>query len=232
MPAASSPRSRSTAPITARRNRRASRSGGRRRPTTSFLRSRARASPPTGGCSRRPDRRSSASSPPASSSSATSSGRLTGSSWRRKKFDPDDFAAFLALLPASVEGRPIRHAVEVRHASFAAPEFVALARAHGVAVVVAGDSALPADRRRHRAVRLRPDHGHREETSDGLCGSRPRPLGRARARPGPKARRADDLETHAAPADAGQAREVFLYVISGAKQQNPAAAMALIERLG
>ena len=50
-----------------------------------------------------------------------------------KKFDLDDFAAFLALLPKSVDGRPIRHAVEVRHASFPTPEFVALARDHGVA---------------------------------------------------------------------------------------------------
>ena len=30
----------------------------------------------------------------------------------------------------------------------------------------------------------------------------------------------------------GQEREVFLYVISGFKERNPAAAMALIERVG
>ena len=60
-----------------------------------------------------------------------------------KKFDPEDFAAFLALLPKTVEGRAIRHAVEVRHDSFRAPEFVALARAHGVAVVTAGGSDFP-----------------------------------------------------------------------------------------
>ena len=41
----------------------------------------------------------------------------------------------------------------------------------------------------------------------------------------------DDLETVAPPAEA-VARDVFLYVISGAKPRNPAAAMALIERLG
>ena len=40
----------------------------------------------------------------------------------------------------------------------------------------------------------------------------------------------DDLATHAAPAEATD-REVFLYVISGAKHHNPAAAMALIERI-
>ena len=36
--------------------------------------------------------------------------------------------------------RPLRHAVEVRHASFDVPEFTRLARAHGVAIVLA-DSA-------------------------------------------------------------------------------------------
>ena len=41
----------------------------------------------------------------------------------------------------------------------------------------------------------------------------------------------DGLETVAPPAEPA-ARDVFLYVISGAKVRNPAAAMALIERLG
>jgi len=41
----------------------------------------------------------------------------------------------------------------------------------------------------------------------------------------------DDLETSAeAPAKTG-ARDVYLYVISGFKERNPAAAMALIKRL-
>ena len=60
-----------------------------------------------------------------------------------KKFDPEDFARFLALLPKSVEGRAIRHVVEVRHESFRHPDFVAMAREHGVAVVIAGDSEHP-----------------------------------------------------------------------------------------
>ena len=60
-----------------------------------------------------------------------------------KKFDAEDFGAFLALLPKSIGGLAIRHAVEVRNASFRTPEFVALARAHGVAVIIAGDSDYP-----------------------------------------------------------------------------------------
>ena len=40
-----------------------------------------------------------------------------------KKFDPEDFAAFLALLPQQLDGKAIRHAVEVRHESFLVPGF-------------------------------------------------------------------------------------------------------------
>ena len=38
-----------------------------------------------------------------------------------KKFDADDFGAFLALLPREHDGRPLRHVVEVRHDSFFVP---------------------------------------------------------------------------------------------------------------
>ena len=41
----------------------------------------------------------------------------------------------------------------------------------------------------------------------------------------------DDLETSAAAPAKTTARDVYLYVISGFKERNPAAAMALIERL-
>src|SRR5450631_1350471 len=60
-----------------------------------------------------------------------------------KKFDPDDFAAFLNLLPKSHSGRALHHAVEVRNDSFRTPEFIALARQAGVAVVMAADSRYP-----------------------------------------------------------------------------------------
>jgi uncharacterized protein YecE (DUF72 family) len=44
-----------------------------------------------------------------------------------KKFEPDDFGAFLRLLPRRLDGKPVRHAVEVRHESFLAPAFIAAA---------------------------------------------------------------------------------------------------------
>lgn len=61
-----------------------------------------------------------------------------------KKFDADDFAAFLKLLPQKLDGRSVRHALEVRHPSFASPEFIALARRHRAAVVFADHATYPA----------------------------------------------------------------------------------------
>ncbi|ATQ40924.1 DUF72 domain-containing protein [Caulobacter mirabilis] len=60
-----------------------------------------------------------------------------------KKFDPDDFGAFLALLPRTVDGVKIRHAVEVRHDSFCTPAFPALLREHGVANIYAKHQTYP-----------------------------------------------------------------------------------------
>src|SRR5262245_39615219 len=60
-----------------------------------------------------------------------------------KKFDPEDFAGFLALLPPKLDGRPLRHVVEVRHASFLAPAFIELLRKFSVAVVVVESDKHP-----------------------------------------------------------------------------------------
>lgn len=61
-----------------------------------------------------------------------------------KKFDAGDFGAFLDLLPAKQDGVPLRHALEVRHPSFCVPDFIALARKHGAAVVFADHAKYPA----------------------------------------------------------------------------------------
>lgn len=60
-----------------------------------------------------------------------------------KRFDPDDFGAFLKLLPDRQDGLALRHVLEVRHASFAVPEFVALAKRHGVAICYAHHHDYP-----------------------------------------------------------------------------------------
>lgn len=60
-----------------------------------------------------------------------------------KKFEPEDFEAFLALLPKSQDGIALRHVVEPRHESFQVPEFVALLAKYGVAAVCADHHDYP-----------------------------------------------------------------------------------------
>jgi uncharacterized protein YecE (DUF72 family) len=50
------------------------------------------------------------------------------------KYDQANFAAFLDLLPPKLDGRKLRHVLEVRHDSFADPGFAALLRRHNVAL--------------------------------------------------------------------------------------------------
>src|SRR5919202_3095211 len=61
-----------------------------------------------------------------------------------KKFDPEDFEAFLSLLPKEVDGLPLRHAVEVRHGSFKDQSFIDLARRFSVGIVYADHETYPA----------------------------------------------------------------------------------------
>lgn len=147
-----------------------------------------------------------------------------------KKFEPEDFAAFLGLLPKSVEGRVIRNVVEVRHASFAVPEFVALIRAHEVAAVVAGDSDHPVIADPTASFVYARIMGTR---TDEAAGYAPAELDAwvSRAAAWARGAAAEGVAPLSGGAD-GVARDVFLYVIGGAKERNPAAAMALLDRLG
>ncbi len=61
-----------------------------------------------------------------------------------KKFEEADFGAFLDLLPRKADGQALKHAVEVRHASFCTPAFVALARKKSVGIVFADHATYPA----------------------------------------------------------------------------------------
>ncbi|MFN3321178.1 MAG: DUF72 domain-containing protein [Allorhizobium sp.] len=60
-----------------------------------------------------------------------------------KKFDAEDFEAFLDLLPKNLNGQPLRHVVEPRHDSFLVPEFIDMLRRHGVAAVCADHHDYP-----------------------------------------------------------------------------------------
>ena len=61
-----------------------------------------------------------------------------------KKFDEADFGKFLELLPRKLDGRALRHVVEVRHDSFCAPDFIALLRQFEIPVVFAEHGKYPA----------------------------------------------------------------------------------------
>jgi uncharacterized protein YecE (DUF72 family) len=60
-----------------------------------------------------------------------------------KKFEPEDFEAFLQQLPKTLDGLPLRHVVEPRHDSFCAPEFVELLAKYNVAAVCADHPDYP-----------------------------------------------------------------------------------------
>jgi uncharacterized protein YecE (DUF72 family) len=148
-----------------------------------------------------------------------------------KEFDPPDIEAFLKLLPKEIAGRPLRHVIEVRHESFRSADFVALAREYGVAVVIAADSSYPqiADITasfvyvRIMGTKQTAELGYSDAALD---------LWAARAQAWASGAAVTGLE-HVEPGSAdGKARDVYLYVISGYKVRNPAAAMSLLRRLG
>ncbi len=60
-----------------------------------------------------------------------------------KAFDPDDFEAFLKLLPKTQDGIALRHVVEPRHGSFRTPDFVEMIARHDIAAVLADHDDYP-----------------------------------------------------------------------------------------
>jgi len=147
-----------------------------------------------------------------------------------RRFDPDDIAAFLPMLPREIDGVPVRHVVEARHESFACPEFVKLARKHGVGIVMADHDEHPqiadltADFVYARLMRSTQDvsTGYSEAKLDRWAhvardwahGEQPAGL--------------TYISDHSAEKIV---RDVFIYFIAGAKERNPAAAMALAEKV-
>jgi uncharacterized protein YecE (DUF72 family) len=148
-----------------------------------------------------------------------------------KKFDATDFEAFLKLLPPEAAGRALRHVVEVRHASFRTEAFIALVRKYGVGVVIAGDSVYPqiADPTasfvyaRIMGTKAAEESGY-SDAALTLWASRARALATGAVPEG--------LQCVLPPHADGISRDVYLYIISGHKVRNPAAAVSLIRRIG
>lgn len=147
-----------------------------------------------------------------------------------KKFDAADFGAFLKLLPGSHEGVKLRHAIQVRHESFAVPEFVAMCREAGVAIVFADSPEYPAladitaDFIYARLEKGEDDNPfcYPESDLDGWAQT----AERWAAGDTPP-----DLPYVADGAAPRLPRDTFLFFIHGGKVRAPAAAQALIERV-
>ena len=150
-----------------------------------------------------------------------------------KKFDEADFGAFLELLPKTFDSHTLRHVVEVRNDSFKTPEFIALARKFGVAIVYAEHDTYT------EIADITGDfvYARLQKGDEKLkAGYAPKALDAwaARAQTWAQGGAPKDLALidKAPKKPAKQTpRDTFIYFIHEAKVRAPAAAMALIERV-
>lgn len=149
-----------------------------------------------------------------------------------RRFDEADLGRFLELLPRRLGEHRLRHALEVRHASFKVPAFVGLARAHGVCIVYAEHASYPA------IADLTADfvYARLQRGQDGLRQGYPSAALDAwagRFRMWAAGGMPPDLGAMVAPDHVPPriARDVLAYVIHEGKLRAPAAAEALLARL-
>ena len=149
-----------------------------------------------------------------------------------KKFNEADLDAFFGLLPKSLEGRPLRHALEPRHPSFCTPAYPQLLRKHGIGNVYAKHATYP------EIADVTADFVYaRLQTGDDEVETAYPP-----AELDAWSDRLKSWAAGGAPAglpiiDPGHAppktpRDVFAFIIHEGKVRAPAGAMALIERVG
>jgi len=126
-----------------------------------------------------------------------------------KKFDAAEMNAYFDMLPAKLGKLKLRHAIEVRHESFACDEFMALAKKRNIAVVTVESEKHPL------IVEPTADFAYaRLELTQA-----DEPTGYPKPALKKWAKTARDWE---------KTGDVFLYFISGAKERNPAAAQAML----
>lgn len=147
-----------------------------------------------------------------------------------RTLDGEDFARFLELLPKKAGKRALRHVLDVRDPAFVTPQLLDLARGHGMGTVFSESDDYPSFAditgdfiyARLMASRSSEPNGYPDAELDAWArrahawhaGEDPAELPHVGPTPAPR-----------------QPREVFVFFISAAKERNPAAAMALLQRL-
>jgi uncharacterized protein YecE (DUF72 family) len=130
-----------------------------------------------------------------------------------RKFDAAYFEMFLSVLPKEKDKVRLRHALEVRGQGFDTAEFYDLLTRHGATAVYAEDDEFP--KLRHEGSDFAVAR-FMQSKSDVPTGYPPAEI----------ARIAKLTEGWA------KKQDVFAFFISGAKERNPAAAQALLAKLG
>ena len=131
-----------------------------------------------------------------------------------RKFDRDDIAGFIDLLPEALDGIRLCHAIEPRNKSFDDEKFFDFCRARNIAVVLDESADYPAieadtadfSYARYQRMREEVPTGYDEDALDAIA---------AKARKWQKS-----------------GRDAYIFMINGAKVRAPAAALALQARLG
>ena len=131
----------------------------------------------------------------------------------RRQFNSEDMAAFIELLPAELDGIPLRHAMEPRHESFRDERFFDLCRKRDIAIVFEDSDEFPLIEANTASFAYARLQRMNEDVPTGYG------IG--------------ELDKFAsmisAWADAG--RDCYIFLINGSKVRAPAAALALQERL-
>ena len=132
----------------------------------------------------------------------------------KRKFDRDDIAAFIDLLPQDLDGLKLRHAIEPRHESFRDERFFELCKARDIAIVLEDSEDYPTIDADTASFTYGRFQRMREEIVTGY--------------------EDEALSAFAERATAVQAsgRDCYIFMINGAKVRAPAAALALQQRLG
>ena len=148
-----------------------------------------------------------------------------------KRIDGAEFEAFVEALPAEYGSRKLRHVLDVRDPGFVDTGYLALARKHGMATVFTDSDEHPsfaditADFVYARLMRSRPEigTGYQDDELAIWC---------QRALQWARGEDPEELPHLGSSQPAVRPRDVFIYFIGSAKERNPAAAIALLKRLG